>query len=279
VHLEEEHETDNHTRRPWGPLVAKLSQFVPLSDTDVSVLEALCSSEKRLAGGVDIFAEGDAPRSTFVIRDGMACRYRILADGRRQILTFLIPGDFVCLHAFLLKSIDHFIGTIGPARLAIIDRDSVFDVVTKHPRIRAALWWSARQEDAMLRERIVALGRRSARGRVAYLLCELAWRQRAVGMMEDNAIRFPLTQTELADALGLTPVYVNRILQAFRRAQLITLRERRLVLHQPERLRAISEFTPEYLQLGTTPAEIMHYFDPLGLGGGRLHESSGAQHY
>jgi CRP-like cAMP-binding protein len=278
VHLEEEHEMDNYTCRRWSPLVTKLSQFVPLSDTEVRVLEALCSSEKRLAGGVDIFAEGDAPRSTFVIRDGMACRYRILADGRRQILTFLIPGDFVCLHAFLLKSIDHFIGTIGPTRLAIIDRDSVIDVVTKYPPIRAALWWSARQEDAMLRERIVALGRRSARARVAYLLCELAWRQTATGMMEDNAIRFPLTQTELADALGLTSVYVNRILQAFRREQLITLRERRLVLHEPERLRAISEFTPEYLQLGTAPAEIMHYFDPLGLGG-RLDESNGAQHH
>jgi transcriptional regulator with XRE-family HTH domain len=100
--------------------------------------------------------------------------------------------------------------------------------------------------------------------RVTYLLCELAWRQAAAGRIEDNTIRLPLTQTELADALGLTPVYVNRILQAFRREQLITLRERRLVLHQPERLRAISELTPEYLQLGTTPAEIMHYFDPLG---------------
>jgi len=188
------------------------------------VLEALCSREKRLGGSVDILAEGDAPRSAFVLRDGMACRYRILADGPRQILTFLIPGDFVCLHAFLLKSIDHFIGTIGPTRLARIDRESVIDIVTKHPRIRAALWWSARQEDAMLRERIVAPGRRSARGRVAYLLCELAWRQRAVGMIEGNAIRLPLTQTELADAPGLTPVSVNRILQAFRRELLITLR-------------------------------------------------------
>ena len=97
----------------------------------------------------------------------------------------------------------------------------------------------------MLRERIVAPGRRSARGRVAYLLCELAWRQRAVGMIEGNAIRLPLTQTELADAPGLTPVSVNRILQAFRRELLITLRRRRLILHDPERLQAISEFTPD----------------------------------
>ena len=131
----------------------------------------------------------------------------------------------------------------------------------------------------MLRERIVALGRRSARGRVAYLLCELAWRLRAVGMIEGNAIRLPLTQSELADALGLTPVYVNRILQAFRREQLITLRARRLILHDPERLQAISELTPYYLQLGTTPAEVMHYFDPLGLSGGRFRQPKGAEHH
>jgi CRP-like cAMP-binding protein len=97
-------------------------KFTPLSDNNVSVLEALCSREKRLGGRVDIFVEGDAPRSTFVIRDGTACRYLILVDGRRQILTFLIPGDFVCVHALLLKSIDHFIGTIGPTRLARIGR-------------------------------------------------------------------------------------------------------------------------------------------------------------
>ena len=119
----------------------------------------------------------------------------------------------------------------------------------------------------------------AARERVSCLLCELVWRQRAVGMIEDNAIRLPLTQTELTDALGLTPLYVNRILQAFRREQLIILRERRLVLHAPERLQAISELTPEYLQLSTTPGEIMHYFDPLGLSGDRLHQPKGAERH
>ena len=88
-----------------------------------------------------------------------------------------------------------------------------------------------------------------------------------------------MTQTELTDARGLTSVYVDPILRAFRREQLITLRERRLILHDPERLQAISEFTSEYLQLGTTPAGIMHYFDPLGLGSGRLHQPKGAESY
>jgi len=193
---------DSQDERVQNPLVRKLFQFIHLSDKDVGVLDALCSREERFKGGINILLEGDAPASAFVVTRGMACRYRLLVDGGRQILTFLIPGDLFDLHAFLLSSIDHSIGTIGPTRLAAIDRDTVIDVVTHHPRIRAALWWSAMQEDAMLRERIVALGRRGARGRLAYFLCEIVWRQRAIGMSRDHAIRLPLTQTDLADALG-----------------------------------------------------------------------------
>jgi CRP-like cAMP-binding protein len=117
-----------------------------------------------------------------------------------------------------------------PTRLAAISRATVFDLFEHHPRIGAALWWSALQEEAINRERIVALGRRSARGRVAYLLCELVWRQRAVELAEGHAIRLPLTQVELADTLGQTSVHVNRILQGFRRDNLISLAHHRLTL-------------------------------------------------
>ena len=115
----------------------------------------------------------------------------------------------------------------------------------------------------MLRERIVALGRRSARGRVAYLLCELVWRQRAIGIAEGHAIRVPFTQTDLADMLGLTSVHMNRVLQGFRRDELITLEHRRLTLHDLERLQAISGLTKDYLQFNSTPSEVLRYFDGL----------------
>jgi CRP-like cAMP-binding protein len=251
--------------RARNPLVAKLLQFTSLSDKDICVLQALCSREERFKGNVDILVEGVAPRSAFIVTRGMACRYRLLPEGQRQILTFLIPGDFIDMHILLLNSIDHFVGTIGRTRLAAIDRDTVIDIVSRHPRLKAAFWWSARQEDAMLRERIVTLGRRNARGRVAYLLCELMWRLRAVGGSEKDAVRLPMTQTDLADALGLTPVYVNRILQAFRREQLITLEQRRLTLLDVEKLQEISGLNPDYLQLGTTPSGLMRYFDPASI--------------
>jgi CRP-like cAMP-binding protein len=245
------------------PLLAKLSHFVPLEDEDVRVLDALCVKEERFEADTDIAVRGDVPRSAFVLTHGMACRYRLLPDGKRQILTFMIPGDVFDLHAFLLKVLDHSVGTLVPTRLATISRDTVFDLFEHHPRIGAALWWSALQEEAINRERIVALGRRSSRGRVAYLLCELVWRQRAVGLAEDHAIRLPLTQVELADTLGLTSVHVNRILQGFRRDNLIALAHHRLTLLDVERLQTIAGFNQDYLHLGGAPTEVRRYLDML----------------
>src|ERR1700731_2867787 len=238
-----------------NPLVAKLSQFALLSDKDVGLLEMLCLPEERFGAGANIVVEGETPRSAFVLTRGMACRYRLMPDGRRQILTNLIPGDFFDLHGFLLQAMDHSVATIG--------REAVIGIIANHPRIGAALWWSAMQEEAMLRERIVALGRRTARGRVAYILCELVWRQRAIGMAEDHAIRLPFTQTDLADTLGLTSVHINRVLQSFRRDELITLEHRWLTLRNVEKLEAISGLTSRYLQLGSTPPEVIRYFDQL----------------
>lgn len=251
--------------RAGSPLIAKLSHFAPLSHEDAHALDELCVKEERLAARVDIYAEGDAPRSAFVVTRGMACRYRLLSDGRRQILSFLLPGDFCDLHGFLLTTMDHSVATIVPTRIAAIERDAVIDLVALRPRLGAALWWSTMQEEAIQRERIVALGRRNARGRVAYLLCELVWRQRAVGLGEEHAIRLPLTQAELADTLGLTSVHINRVLQEFRKSGLITLEHRRLALRDSERLQGIAEFNQSYLHLGGAPGEIQRYFDRLEL--------------
>jgi CRP-like cAMP-binding protein len=246
-----------------GPLATKLSLFVPLSDEDVRVLEGMCLNEERFKADTDIVRQGDVPRSAFVLTHGMAFRYRLMPDGKRQILTFMIPGDIFGLHAFLLRAIDHSIATLVPTRIATISRARVFELFDRHPRIGAALWWSALQQNAINRERIVALGRRSALGRVAYLMCELVWRQRAVGLSEDHAIWLPLTQVELADTLGLTAVHVNRILQTFRRDNLIVLVRHRLTLLNVERLQKIAGFNQDYLHLRGATAEVRSYIDTL----------------
>ena len=245
-----------HKLPSHNALVAKLSGFMPLSGDDVDMLEALCSKQERVDAGVSLVEEGKTPRRGFVITRGLACRYRLIADGHRQILTLLIPGDFYDLHAFLLSVADHSVVTMVPTRLATIERGKVFEIVEHHPRIGAALWWSAMQEAAMLRERIVMLGRQKAVARVAYLFCELLWRHRAIGLSEDHSLRLPLTQADIADILGLTAVHVNRVLQDLRRDGLITLAHRRLTLHHVDRLQSLAQLNQDYLHLKGVPAAV-----------------------
>ncbi len=246
-----------------NPLTKKLSHYAPLSDSDRQVLDALLARSEHFPADVDIVAEGMVPRSVFVLKDGMAIRYRNLPDGGRQIMTFLIPGDLCDVHVFLLKTMDHSLGTITPVRIAPISRDDILDLFAQHPRISAALWWSSLQEEAILRERIVSLGRRDARGRIAYMLCELLWRHAAIGLTNGGIFQLPLTQTELGDTLGLTPVHVNRILKEFRERRLITIERKILNILDIQGLQNIAAFDEKYLNFGGVPEEMARYFDEL----------------
>ena len=122
-----------------NPLVTKLSRFAPLSEKDRGILDALCANPERFDAAATVVREDEVPRRGFVLTRGMACRYRTLPDGRRQILTFLLPGDFFDLHVFLLQQSTYSIGTLTPTRLAAIERNTVIDIVANHPRLGAAL--------------------------------------------------------------------------------------------------------------------------------------------
>ena len=246
-----------------NPLTRKLSHYAPLSEADRQCLDNLIALEESLPADVDIVAEGMVPRSIYVLKAGMAIRYRSLPDGGRQIMTFLIPGDFCDVHAFLLKTMDHSVATITPVRIAPIARNDMLDLFSQRPRISAALWWSSLQEEAILRERIVSLGRRDARGRIAYMLCELLWRHAAVGLTNGGTFVLPLTQMELGDTLGLTPVHVNRILKEFRQRGMITIKRKMINLLDIEGLQDIAGFDKEYLHFTGVPDEVAQYFDDL----------------
>ncbi len=246
-----------------NPLTRKLSLYAQLSASDRQVLDTLLVREECFPADADIIAEGMLPRSVFVMKEGMAVRYRNLPDGGRQIMTFLIPGDLCDAHVFLLKTMDHSLATITPVRIAPISREDILDLFAQRPRISAALWWSSLQEESMLRERIVSLGRRDARGRVAYLLCELLWRHAAIGLTNGDVFRLPLTQTELGDTLGLTPVHVNRILKEFRERRLIAIEHKMLNLLDVVGLQGIAGFNKDYLHLNGVSEEVSQYFNNL----------------
>ena len=135
---------------------------------------------------------------------GWAARYKLLPDGTRQITAFLIPGDFCDLHVTILREMDHGILALSPATIAYIPHQAMQDLPLNRPALARALWWATLVDEAVLRAWIVTIGRRDAHEGVAHLLCELHARMRNVGLVEEGAFSLPLTQEELADALGLT---------------------------------------------------------------------------
>ncbi len=232
-----------------NPLVRKLGSFTMLSDDDKARLNGLSRSTQRHKAGTDLIAQGDRPREVFLLIEGWACRYKVLPDGNRQIMAYLIPGDLCDIHVFILKAMDHAIGLLSDARVAAIPKRVMLDTLREHPGIAQALFWATLVDEAVLREWLVNIGQRDAYRRTAHLFCEMRLRMRQVGLTHDGAFSLPLTQEQLGDTMGLTSVHVNRTLQKMRAEGLISLQGGVLTIHDPDRMAAIAGFDPNYLHL------------------------------
>ncbi|MBU6464468.1 MAG: Crp/Fnr family transcriptional regulator [Bradyrhizobium sp.] len=231
-------------------LIRKLEQFVRLSPADRVVLARASSDRVRKFGPrVDITREGDRPRDVHLILSGWACRYKQLDDGRRQVVSFFLPGDMCDLNVFILKEMDHSIGTITSVTIADLSRDFFDEISAGYPRIATALWWETLVNAAIQREWTMNLGQRTASERMAHLLCEIFFRLRLAGLTEGLTCEFPLTQADLADATGLSKVHVNRTLQELRAADLVILRGKVLTVPCLERLMSSGLFNPNYLHM------------------------------
>ena len=193
-------------------------------------------------------ADGDWPAELSLITEGFACRYKLLADGARQIMAVLVPGDIVDLRALLTGRMDHGVTAINNNQIATIPRQKLFDVIEKYPRIGLALWRDTMLDAALYRQWLINVGRRSAYQRIAHLLCEVATRLDVIGRKHGNAYSLPMTQADLGDAMGLSLVHVNRSLRRLREDGLVTFRNHIVVLDW-EGLRAAAGFDPSYLQL------------------------------
>ncbi|GJE34081.1 hypothetical protein LDDCCGHA_4285 [Methylobacterium oxalidis] len=231
-------------------LIRKLEQFTRLSASNRQAVVNTATQKVRFLGAhQDIISEGDAPEHVNLILEGWAYRYKQLEDGRRQIISFFLPGDLCDPHVFVLREMDHAIGTITPVRLAEIHRDQMLRLTDEHPRITQALWWETLVTAAIQREWTVNLGQRTGLERIGHLLCELFIRLRGVGLTEGDSCLLPVTQVELGDATGLSNVHVNRVLQELRASGLIVLRGKRLSIPDLRALQAVAQFNVNYLHL------------------------------
>jgi CRP-like cAMP-binding protein len=235
--------------RPFdGPLVAKLETRAPLSEEDRDALNALHADAREIGARRSLIREGDRPDHVHLMVEGWSARYKLLPDGARQITAFLIPGDFCDLHITILGEMDHGIATLTRSKVAFIPRAQM-EALTERPSLAKAFWWSTLVDEAVLRSWIVNIGRRDAFEAVGHLICELYVRMKNVGLVDGHRFELPLTQEEIGDALGLTSVHVNRVLQRLRANDLISLRQGLLTIHDYRALEKASGFNSNYLHM------------------------------
>jgi CRP-like cAMP-binding protein len=225
----------------------KLAGLGALSDADLHLIDAEAAPARRVAAHRDLIREGDKPGPVFLILDGWACRYKVLPDGSRQIMAFMMPGDFCDLHAGVLDQMDHSIGTITDCQVVVIPRERMDALILATPALARAFWRTQLVDEGVLRAWIVSMGRRDAVQRIAHLMLELYVRMRNVGLVKGGRCNIPLTQTVLADALGLTPVHVNRVLRVLRERGAMTLGHGMLTVQDGASLARIAGFDDNYL--------------------------------
>lgn len=233
---------------PGQYLIAKLNAFTRIAGESAAAVNEMAS--RRLVAidrGQDIISEGEEPRTVNLLVSGWACRYKMMEDGRRQILAFFVPGDLADLHVYILNAIDHSISAITPVKYARLAPKEFEEISDAHPKLLRALWWESLVTDSIQREWLVSVGQRDALESVAHLACELFLRLKTVGLCEGNRCDFPLTQVDIADALGMTQPHVSRTITQLNKTGVATLKRGKFEVKNLTQLKKLASFNSNYL--------------------------------
>lgn len=228
-------------------LVSRLSQLVTLSAEEIAVLRELQANPRTVQRHRDIITEGRNYSSIFIILEGNAIRYRILHDGRRQIVNFVLPGDIVGALGYFMESSLYSTRALTEVVVATVPFSRLNVLHETHPRLVSKIFWWFSCESTIYAEHLVDLGRRSALERVAHFLLELLTRLQSVGLADDYSFKIPLTQELIADALGLSIPHVNRVLRRLREDHLVVVEDQRVTVKDLEALSELADFDPAYL--------------------------------
>lgn len=235
---------------PLGALVQKLAARSPLDDEDRASITALPYLSRTYEAPGYVLREGEPPRRhCSLIQSGYAFRQKITANGTRQIVYLHMPGDFLDLQQLFLMKADHSVQALTRLETVEIERSALKDLILARPAIGAAMWIDALVEASILREWILNVGRRDARARVAHLLCEFALRMKAAGVTTEQGYELPMTQEQIADAVGLTPVHINRTLKSLTGDGLVHRNKRYLQFEDWSSISRIGDFSALYLHL------------------------------
>jgi CRP-like cAMP-binding protein len=238
-----------NSQRPLEIFLRNLELRAPLPAEDRQAVLNLPFTLRTLEAGTYTIREADPPTACAVLLSGFAYRQKLTGDGSRQIVALHIPGDALDFQQLFLDIADHNVQMLTRGQVAFIPRAEVQALARSRAAVGHAILVKILVEASIFREWVLNVGRRDARTRVAHLLCELAVRLESDGLIDQYGYELPMTQEQLADAVGLTPIHVNRTLKALDAEGLITRTKRNVAFPDWERMRQVGDFNQRYLHL------------------------------
>lgn len=219
------------------------------------LLESARSETLDFPAGQVVVPQGMPVGVSTLLVDGFMTRYVDARDGRRHLVAVHLPGDFVDLHAYVLKHLDHDVGALTNITVAIFPHEALERIQLAHPVLNKRLWFLTMLDAAMHRQWIYRLASLTAVQRVAHFICEMNARLMAIGASDGIRFTLPMTQTDIGEVCGLTNVHVNRVLRELREQQLCTVRSSNVEIHDLQKLAALGIFQPDYLYLNRPTAD------------------------
>ena len=201
--------------------LAECEGLRPLDARQAAYMERFKQGELSIDRGNQVLVQGQRSAHVFTVLEGVLIRYKLLEDGRRQIVNFMFPGDLIGLQAAMGEPLAHGVEALTRARLCVFARERFTELIHDHPELGYDVIWLAAKEEAALEEHLVALGQRTARERIAYLAVFLVQRAMETGLAQGSSVSLTVTQTQIADMLGLSLVHTNRTMQTLRQSNLI----------------------------------------------------------
>lgn len=229
------------------PFVARLLQHVNLQQDDLRRLDAIIDGELSIRRRRDLIVDGYEYRKLCFVKEGFAVRYKLLRNGKRQILNVVLPGDVVGLPASFYERAAYSVTAVTDLTMNVCALESYVQLCYQQPRFGLALSWIAVQEATTYAEHIIDVGRRTPLERLSHFLLELHARLHAVGRAEETSFALPFSQEVMADVLGLSVPHLNRMMQQLRTERLIADGDRRLEFTDVSAIQALAHYQPQEL--------------------------------
>ena len=204
--------------------------FRPFEPEELAFISRFKTGELSVDRGATVLVEGANSAHLYTVLSGWGFRYKLLPDGRRQILNYAMPGDLIGLQGSLMEEMSHSVEALSPMLLCVFERDQLYELYRNHPGLAYDITWLASREEQMLDENLLSVGRRTALERAAYLIAFIAGRASAVGLDSSHPLEIPITQQHVADTLGLSLVHTNKTLRKLVQRRLISWQERGCVV-------------------------------------------------